>query len=73
MKIYLNSSKRVSAKQILKLTNEVVEGETIYLVTAKNPVLVVTGDNSGGKSTYIQYDEFITRVSIDDIKNAMTL
>ena len=73
MKIYINPNKKITANQVRRLTDEVVEGETIYLVTAKNPVLVVTGDNSGGKSTYIQYDEFITRVSIDDIKNATTL
>ena len=73
MKIYLNPNKRVSSKQILRLTDEVQENEIIYLVTAKNPVLVITGENGGVASTYIQYDEFITQVSIDDIKKATTL
>lgn len=73
MKIYINPNKKISANQVRRLTDEVVQGETIYLVTAKNPVLIIKGENKMTYSTYIQYDEFITRVSIDDIKNAMTL
>lgn len=73
MKIYINPNKRINAKQVRRLTDEIVQGETIYLVTAKNPVLVITGENTMVASTYIQYDEFITRVSIDDIKNSETL
>ncbi|HPG64947.1 MAG TPA: hypothetical protein PLE82_06375 [Saccharofermentans sp.] len=73
MKIYINTNKRISANQVRRLTDEIVEGEIIYLVTAKNPVLVVTSENTMVASTYIQYDEFITRVSIDDIKKATNL
>lgn len=73
MKIYINPNKRINANQVRRLTDEIVQGETIYLVTDKTPVLVITGENGMVYSTYIQYTEFITRVSIDDIKKATTL